>query len=229
MKTDLKSILEALTLTSLVVFAPACGEDDDDADGADETTTEPGTTAGCPGTTAGCPGTTAGCPGTTAGCPGTTAGCPGTTAGCPGTTAGCPGTTAGCPANAVPTDAAAMTAWLADDGYAGWAAESAPHASTGPHGRVLTHFNDSLVASFDAADATHPVGSAAVKELLADDDTVTGFAVMVKTTDGSDAASWYWYLQMDGSVAAEGDGLAGCDDCHSDGGIDRVLTPYPLQ
>ena len=187
MKTDLKSILEALTLTTLVVFAPACAEDDDDADGADGTTTEPGTTAGCPGTTA------------------------------------------GCPTNAVPTDAAGMTAWLAADGYAGWAAESAPHASTGPHGRVLTHFNDILVASFDAGDATHPVGSAAVKELLADDDTVAGFAVMVKTSEGSDAASWYWYRQFDGSVTAEGDGFAACDACHSDGGVDRVLTPYPLQ
>jgi len=46
---------------------------------------------------------------------------------------------------------------------------------------------------------------------------------------GSDAGSWYWYLEMDVSVAAEGDGLAGCDGCHSDGGIDRVKTPYPLQ
>lgn len=137
---------------------------------------------------------------------------------------------------AVPTDAAAMTAWLADDGYAGWSAETAAHASTGPHGRVLTYFNDDLVASFDGTTgpgapviATHPVGSASVKELLADDDTVTGWAVMVKTTAGDDAASWYWYLAMGDSVSAEGDGLGTCDGCHAATGVDRVLTPYPLQ
>ena len=130
---------------------------------------------------------------------------------------------------AVPTDAAAMTAWLADDGYAGWSAETAAHASTGPHGRVLTFFNDDLVASFDGGNTTHPVGSASVKELLADDDNVTGWAVMVKTAAGDDAASWYWYLAMGDSVSAEGNGLGTCDGCHAATGIDRVLTPYPLQ
>lgn len=89
MKTDLKGILEALVLSSIVAL-PGCGDDKDDGDTGTNTmsasNTAPGTEAGCPGTTAGCPGTTAGCPGTTAGCPGTTAGCPGTTGGCPTST-----------------------------------------------------------------------------------------------------------------------------------------------
>ncbi len=128
----------------------------------------------------------------------------------------------------VPTDAAALGTWLMDESYSGWAAESAIHASTGPHGMVQTYFNDDLVASFDASNTEHPVGSASVKELYDDMGARIGWAVMVKTTSGDAADSWYWYLESGGSVNADGNGVGTCESCHN-AGTDRVLTPYPLQ
>lgn len=130
----------------------------------------------------------------------------------------------------VPLGEAELSPWLAAESYASWTAESAVHAATGtsPHGMVRTFFNDTLVASFDAGNTEHAVGSASVKELYDGAGMRTGWAVMVKTTAGADAASWYWYLENGGSVNADDNGLAQCEGCHSPG-VDRVLTPYPLQ
>jgi len=130
----------------------------------------------------------------------------------------------------VPTGQAELSPWLMDESYAGWAAESAPHEATGtsPHGMVRTFFNDALVASFEAGNTEHTVGSASVKELYDAAGMRTGWAVMVKTAAGTDAESWYWYLESNGSVNADGNGAGPCEGCHGPG-VDRVLTAYPLQ
>ncbi|MEM9459018.1 MAG: hypothetical protein AAGF11_32875 [Myxococcota bacterium] len=135
----------------------------------------------------------------------------------------------GTPMIEVPTDAAALLTWLEAESYSGWSAESAIHDQTGnsPHGRVLVYFNDVLDASFDAGNTNHTVGSASVKELYDAADARIGWAVMVKVTDGEDANSWYWYLNANGSVNADGTGVGGCEGCHS-AGVDRVITAYPL-
>lgn len=130
----------------------------------------------------------------------------------------------------VPLDPGELGEWLAGGGYSNWAAESGNHGSTGPHGEVRTFFNEDLVASFDAGNTTHPMGSASVKELYDGSGGAIGWAVMVKTEDGEDASSWYWYLDSSGSVT-EGAGLPTCENCHGSdaAAVDRVLTPYPLQ
>ncbi|MCA9648977.1 MAG: hypothetical protein H6712_32285 [Myxococcales bacterium] len=128
----------------------------------------------------------------------------------------------------VPVDAGELSMWLEAGSYSSWAAESGNHASTGPHGEVRTFFNDEMVASFDAGNTVHPVGSAAVKELYNGSGAEIGWAVMVKVAEGEGANSWYWYLESSDTVTADGEGIPTCENCHVSG-TDRVLTPYPLQ
>lgn len=204
-----------LSILSLILIMPACGDDDDSTSPSD--TTQDTTATGGTTTTGGA--TTTG--GMTTG--GTT-----TTGGMTmGGTTSAGGTTMG---DMVPTDGAALQAWLAAGSYLSWPAESSTHPSTGPHfGNVRTFINPALDASLAAGNATHPVGAAAVKELYGDAGTdVLGYAVEVKVTDGSDGASWYWYEDFNGNNFADGTGVGLCTGCHS-GGTDFVLVPYPLQ
>jgi len=132
----------------------------------------------------------------------------------------------------IPTSAFELRAWLQAGHYRGWTAESDRHVSLGPHGRfVRTYLNDTVIASLQAGNATHPAGSALVKELYFSGTTVQAWAVEIKVQDDSaGGAGWYWW---------EGEGLAGfglgiCTNCHrSDyNGLtsrDFVLTPFPLQ
>lgn len=148
----------------------------------------------------------------------------------PGEDSGAPEDTGGDPA-AIPTEADALFTWLQEGGYEGWPAESAVHASTGPHGRVRTFIGPSLEASLLAESAEHPVGSASVKELH-DGDGLLGWAVMVKTQAGPAADSWYWYevfsTTSGANPVADGQGVSLCTGCHASG-ADYVRTPYPLQ
>lgn len=134
---------------------------------------------------------------------------------------------------AVPTEPAALQAWLATREYTAWPAESAPHPSDGPHGgSVRTFVTPDLAASL-AAGTDHPAGAAAVKELFGDGDTVTGWAVSVKlAADSADGDGWYWYevftTDPSGVAPYQGVGLDLCTDCHA-AGDDYVLIPFPLQ
>jgi hypothetical protein len=73
-----------------------------------------------------------------------------------------------------------------------------------------------------------------VKELYGSGSEVTGWAVAVKTAEESQGgAGWYWYevfSTTSGSnpvAAAQGPNF--CSSCHGNGGVDYVLTPFPLQ
>jgi hypothetical protein len=153
---------------------------------------------------------------------------PGSEIDCTPTSAEAPIATA---ADDVPTDPAALQAWLIDGGYRSWAAESAPHRSSGPHARVRTFVNAPLVGSLIGCASPHPVGAAAVKELYRDDQ-LRGWAVMAKTRPEAGASSWYWYEvfsvapDAEPAVAAQAD--VTCTGCH-DGGLDAVRTRWPLQ
>lgn len=132
----------------------------------------------------------------------------------------------------IPTDADALFAWLVDGNYGEWAAESAVHSSTGPHGSVRTFVNSTLASSLEAGNVSHPVGAAAVKELHGDQG-VTGWAVEVKVADtAGNGNDWYWYevfSTTDGSrPVVDGTGSSLCMGCHS-AGVDFVTTPWPLQ
>ncbi|MCA9718899.1 MAG: hypothetical protein KC468_29795 [Myxococcales bacterium] len=141
-----------------------------------------------------------------------------------------PGETTGADDQLPPTNSGELRPWLDDGGYLGWTAESAPHDSAGPHfGTVRTYVNQALLDSLDAQDATHPQGAAAVKELYGDGDAVLGWSVAIKTqADSAMGDGWYWYEVYNGSVFGDGLGDGTCTGCHG-GGLDYVLTPYPLQ
>ena len=139
----------------------------------------------------------------------------------------------GGPVAGVPTEPAAMNAWLQTKAYKAWAHESKPHPSTGPHGgSVQTYINAELDASLKSAGGEHAKGSAAVKEFYTGGQ-LSGWAVMVKTEDASaNGKGWYWYEVFDtapsASGAIEGQGNGTCTGCHSRGD-DYFRAPYPLQ
>lgn len=127
-------------------------------------------------------------------------------------------------------DPEALLAWLRGGGYLDWQAESGVHDGAGPHfGDVHTYINAELFESFEAGNEAHPVRAAAVKELYGTTSEVRGWTIAVKrSADSAGGDGWYWYEYFNGSVLADGDGLAVCTGCHS-GGLDYVLTPFPLQ
>jgi len=129
-----------------------------------------------------------------------------------------------------PTNSAELIPWLESEVYTGWAGESAPHPSTGPHFEgVWTFVNDTLYTSLEAGNAAHPEGSAAVKELFDGAGTRLGWAVEVKIqADSAGGDGWYWYEVFDGTTYADGTGEGLCTGCHG-GGTDYVLSPFPLQ
>lgn len=139
----------------------------------------------------------------------------------------------GCPDEAViPTSGPEMLAWLQAGNYLDWMRESALHPSRGPHAQqVLTYINDPLLASLEAGNASHPAGSAAVKELFNRSGDLVGWAAMVKAQEDSDGGNgWYWYE----GLSLSGFGLSICTNCHGRDGSDVtskdfVLSPYPLQ
>lgn len=139
-------------------------------------------------------------------------------------------TTGGVVEELPPTDSAELLPWLEAGEYLGWAAESAVHQSTGPHGMVRTFFNQTLVDSYEDGLAAHPQGSATVKELYTAGGQPNGWAVMVKVQpDSAGGDGWYWYELLGETVFADGTGVGLCTGCHSGGGVDYVLTPWPLQ
>lgn len=149
-------------------------------------------------------------------------------AGCAPTPTATPTPTVGAPVP-VPTEPVALLAWLQAGHYSGWAVESAPHQSAGPHGgRVRTFINPELFASLAAGQAQHPAGAVAVKELYLNSQRVRGWAVMVKLADDSDGGrNWYWYEYFGSGDPFSGTGLGVCTGCHSTG-RDYVRIPFPL-
>jgi len=142
-------------------------------------------------------------------------------------------------ADIVPTDAAALFAYLQAGTYKSFASESAAHESVGPHpspdlqqsSMVQAYFNSAMDASLKAENMVHPRGSAIVKEFQNGAGAVSGWAVSVKTGDESDSGQgWYWYEVLsttDGSnPVAAGNGVALCWGCHFTG-RDFVLSDYP--
>lgn len=128
-----------------------------------------------------------------------------------------------------PTSGGPLRDWLAAGSYLGWAAESAPHQSAGPHGTVRVFVNDRLRHSLEGGLASHPSGAAAVKELYGGGDELMGWSVSVKVQDDSDGGrGWYWFERFNTSQFADGRGVAGCTGCHS-AGRDFVRIPFPLR
>jgi hypothetical protein len=125
----------------------------------------------------------------------------------------------------------ALLAWLGEGSYTEWNAESGIHQSTGPHGgQVRTFLNDALYESYVQGLTSHPEGAVAVKELWGNGDDIIGWAVEIKVQADSDGGNgWYWYEKINQSEYGGQLGLGLCTGCHGGGGVDYVLTPWPLQ
>lgn len=134
----------------------------------------------------------------------------------------------------VPASPDALFAYLQSGSYESFAAESSVHPTLAPHmSSVRTFLNPLLEQSLAAGASSHPVGSAAVKELYDASDVLVGWAAMVKVSgsDGNDESAWYWYEVFDvetGSPRIEGVGNSVCTGCHASGS-DFVRVPFPLQ
>ena len=125
----------------------------------------------------------------------------------------------------------ALLSWLEAGNYMSWQAESGIHQSSGPHGgQVRTFFNDVLFDSFTQGLTAHPQGAVAVKELWGDGKSIIGWAVEVKVdADSQGGDGWYWYEKIGMTEYGGGTGISLCYGCHGGGGVDYVLTPWPLQ
>ncbi len=138
----------------------------------------------------------------------------------------------------VPTEQTALHGYLSGGSYTELGvAETASHASRGPHTKVglpvRVFMNDAMEASLSAGNAEHPAGASAVKEMFDADGELEGWAVMVKTQAESDGGQgWFWYettsTEDASSVVGIGNGVPLCYGCHSIG-KDFVLTGFPLQ
>ena len=130
----------------------------------------------------------------------------------------------------VPGNAAELKSFLQAGGYLGFAKESARHPSAGPHfGDALVYLSPKLDASLAAGNTSHPVGSAAVKELFGDGAEVMGYTVWLKSEDGDEGSDHYWYERFDGRTFADGLGESICVGCHGQSDRGFVQSNYPLQ
>ncbi|MBT8399026.1 MAG: hypothetical protein KJO98_01005, partial [Rhodothermia bacterium] len=132
----------------------------------------------------------------------------------------------------VPTSPAELFDYLRSGEYKHFAHEPEIHPSLGPHSDVKVFANQKLAASLEAGADEHPQHAAAVKELYRDD-TMLGWAVMVKTEPNSDQGNgWYWYEVLsttDGSrLAANGNGVPLCVGCHTIGQDYVRISPSSL-
>lgn len=122
-----------------------------------------------------------------------------------------------------------LTQFVRDNGYAQWRAEPERHGTSAPHGsQVRVFFNDLLVASMEAGNAVHPVGSATVKELYGSDGSLTGHALDIKVAEGSGADTWLYFegFTPDYADPFYGRGHPTCTGCHASGS-DYVRSPLP--
>ena len=138
----------------------------------------------------------------------------------------------------VPTDQNRLFRYLQNGSYKEFAAkESVAHPTRGPHTRfglpVRVFLDSKLDASLRAGNASHPVGSAGVKEMYDPSGNLQGWAVMVKTqADSEGGKGWFWYENTSttsgSNPVAAGNGVPLCFGCHFPG-KDFVLSGYPLQ
>lgn len=144
------------------------------------------------------------------------------------------------PAEAVPTEFEALFEYLSAGTYRNFVtSESVTHPSAGPHpgyGRpVRVYMNYEMASSLEAGNEEHPMGASIVKEMFEPDGTtLSGWAVLVKTQEETDAGNGYFWYEVTSptdSSAIMGDAGNGqqlCVGCHVTGN-DYVLSEYPLR
>jgi hypothetical protein len=128
------------------------------------------------------------------------------------------------------TSTPALEAWFAQKCYVEWDAESGVLPATMSDGHAQIFINPTLRDSLVERGAIHPLGSAAVRVIyMTDKQTVWGYALSLKTTDGA-GAGWFWYERFVNTEAPKTAtlGASGCTGCHASG-VDFVQSSWPLR
>jgi len=137
-----------------------------------------------------------------------------------------------------PLDKSGLFAYLSSHEYRGFKTqEKEKHPSVGPHTKlglpVKVFMNDAIANSLAEGNKEHPKGATIVKEMFDADGNLAGWAVMAKTGDNTDEGKgWFWYevtsAEDENAIAAMGNGVVGCVNCHTIGGKDMVKSAFPL-
>ena len=120
--------------------------------------------------------------------------------------------------------------FVIDGLYESWRKEPMIHeSSTGAHPDVLVYYNDKYADAWLAQDFPMPLGAAAVKELYQGTDP-DGWALSVKTADGSGKDTWTWYEVTSATTDPNVYDFFGvahptCEGCHSGSSKDYSLAP----
>jgi hypothetical protein len=127
-------------------------------------------------------------------------------------------------------DAAAIQDWLRSGAYLDWEAFDPP-SKEGMAAGARVYLSPTLADSLRSGATVHPVGAAAVRELLAEgNDAPTGWALNHKLDPGAGADTWSFYEVF--STEADAEPLvferaaSGCVGCHAEG-IDFVRLALP--
>lgn len=122
-------------------------------------------------------------------------------------------------------DAAQIQAWLVSGAYLEWEVfDPPPKPDMAAGARV--YLSPELAESLRSGATEHPVGAAAVRELMAhDSEEPTGWAINQKIAAGVGAATWSFYevfsTEVDAAPLVFERGASGCVGCHAEG-VDYV-------
>lgn len=127
-------------------------------------------------------------------------------------------------------DAAAIQAWLRSGAYLDWEVFDPP-PKEGMAAGARVYVSPALAQSLRSGATVHPVGSAAVRELIEDgSDAPIGWALNHKLDAGPGAQTWSFYEVF--STEADAEPLvferaaSGCVGCHAEG-VDYVRIDVP--
>lgn len=127
-------------------------------------------------------------------------------------------------------DAAAIQEWLRSGAYLDWEAFDPP-PNEGMTTGARVYLSPTLADSLRSGATVHPIGAAAVRELLAEgSDAPTGWAVNHKLDPGEGPDTWSFYEVF--STEADAEPLVferaapGCVGCHAQG-VDFVRLELP--
>ena len=123
-------------------------------------------------------------------------------------------------------DLQAVQAWLFDGDYLDWQ-RHAP--APGMVGGAIVYLSPALAASLHDGHSSHPLGAAAVRELVsAESGEMIGWAYMLKLDDAPDGDGWFFYevfaTTRDAAANLAERGAPGCVGCHADG-VDFIHAP----
>lgn len=120
-----------------------------------------------------------------------------------------------------PTSESALHLWLISRSYEDWPAWNDVRPSSFAEGGARVYWSPELHHSLAQGARSHPVGSAAVRELYEDDlRTPRGWSTMVKLADRGHADDWLFFEVFSSNAtvkpAIAARGAPGCLGCHED-------------